>query len=650
MFNPVKMFQLLLISMLFVQLPIFAEAKSASKSKVSDANVKLKFDPKVYYRLSHKNRLKYLQIFSDLAVQMEKADKKNRKTADSDFYYDLQNLLFPRADAQATVVCLNGGIFFDKPASAASCSAATTVPEASTPSELSTFFTCGAASRCAAYFGVDSAGQGFCFDNASSATSQCQAKSTAANGQTNLRDKLNNCSANQPMCGVFQRAMAMDSAKIDQYCNANRNTATYCQTARTAATSMNVAAATFASAPGATPLDATSGCSEMHTRMGSSTIAGDSLSQQMGFQRPPDAYWMYLVTVASNACPIRKDTSEILKAVGMCESPATVSSPCASQRTGLGTCIRGIYETGTAADFAARYAGMATCRPGPNGCQARTGLQLKNDLIIGVNLDSNLEPIAKKLCPVQTESFMTCNAANPRASVNVDNPSNVELALTDGSRNGNRYIEASQAVNGMINGRQPSPSQAEDFSRAFGMSVRDFNSLFCAADATEFAKARQNIVWTPQTDMQRRMRNCIQTTVPATVASTGEAVQSNYGRQNCTSRQVTRTSANGMRDLQDYLYYESSTGLCRRFGTTTSTTNPSSLGGRVVVPCAATSHSGLPKEYVRLDHAVNGSTSPAVYACIDNLAASEAFQIYTMSCSSSTGNGGDAGEDGGTDR
>lgn len=105
MFNPGKMFQMLFMMMFFVQLPIFAEAKSASKAKASAANVKLKYDPKVYYKLSHKNRLKYLQIFSDLAVQMEKADK-NRKTAEFDIYQNLQDILFPRADAQATTVCL----------------------------------------------------------------------------------------------------------------------------------------------------------------------------------------------------------------------------------------------------------------------------------------------------------------------------------------------------------------------------------------------------------------------------------------------------------------------------------------------------------------------------------------------------------------
>jgi hypothetical protein len=100
---------------------------------------------------------------------------------------------------------------------------------------------------------------------------------------------------------------------------------------------------------------------------------------------------------------------------------------------------------------------------------------------------------------------------------------------------------------------------------------------------------------------------------------------------------------------QGYLYYEKSTGYCRKASEIVSgSTVPA---GQVIVPCRGsdivTSSVRTSQQFVRLDHAVTGGSDvQPVYACLDNIISGGAdkLDIYRSYCSTadSSGDGADS--------
>lgn len=638
MFNLVKMFVLLMFSFVLIQTPQVANAKTVNGSKnkkaVDSAKFKLKFDTQVYYKLSHKNRLKYLQVFADLAVQAEKAQEKNKKTASGNFYFELQKILFPVAEADGAV-CLNGGIFYERPSSGCG----SVIPESHRFANLTSYYTCGMEKRCAAYFGVDSSGQGFCYTSSAGATAECRDKSAAANGQSNLRDLLNNCSANSEKCSAFQQAMAADQAKIEQFCAGDQNSRAYCQAARTSIANFTSTPGVLPTAPATAMLDATSGCSEVNMQAVTGSGFG-TLQRQLGFDRNVDSYWMYLASMAQHACGTYKDMQQVLKVVGVCQAPSSTVEVCTSEKEKLATCVKDIFSEGSLSDFEAKYKGLNTSRRGIS-VKPRTGFEVRNDIASG-NLDG-LEEVAKRLCPTQTASFQSCKASNSAKTVDVANPANVMLHLQNTQR-----FDAVKAVNSLVGGASPTSSQMGAFYDSFGITTAEFKSLFCANSSSDFRVAQVAALRARPSSgnpMRERMRSCMENSVRDTTSSEGlPQVSSNYDARKCSLQEITGVIP---AQAQGYLYYEKETGYCRKAsGLVPASAVPAN---QISAPCRSTDLVGSAaranQQYVRLQHAVaGGSDVKDVYACLDNLISSDKFDVYRSSCltSDSSGDGPDS--------
>ncbi len=341
MFNPKKVVSLLIIAVSFVVFaaPTYAgNAKTAKVAKKQMAKkVKLQFDQQVYYRLPKEKRSQYLQIFMDLALQIETIEmKKNHKSAMNDFYQELNEILFPRAVADTNGICLNGGVFFEH---TGPCSGVTNIPESYRAANLAPYYTCGVEKRCAAYFGVaeavgSSPAQGFCFTSSSGATRECYNKSVQANGAKNLDALLARCvTTNSAQCTAFRDAMRKDSANIDKYCPA-ASTAGWCQAARSgiAALTSDTSAGATPAVPGAAVVNdtASKGCTQAEVDAISATLPTQrmtdaGLSRAVGtpiaanIPTTADPLWYKMLTMgASGGCRSGASYDDLVRKVGLC--------------------------------------------------------------------------------------------------------------------------------------------------------------------------------------------------------------------------------------------------------------------------------------------------------------------------------------------
>jgi hypothetical protein len=205
---------------------------------------------------------------------------------------------------------------------------------------------------------------------------------------------------------------------------------------------------------------------------------------------------------------------------------------------------------------------------------------------------------------------------------------------------------ATQAVDALVAGTAPSPSQQGGFFDSFGITTAEFKSLFCATDASGFVAAKTAAIRSRPSAgnaMRERMRNCMETAVTpdATRADGNREARSNYSARSCTMQEITGVIPS---QAQGYLYYEKSTGLCRKASEIVSgSTVPT---GQVIVPCRGsdivTSSVRASQQFVRLDHAVTGGSDvQPVYACLDNIISGGAdkLDIYRSSCSTADSSG-----------
>ncbi|MBY0383869.1 hypothetical protein K2X05_01810 [bacterium] len=331
---------LVLISILFLSFNVLAKSpgktQGKSKANISAKKMKIQFDPDVYYKLSPGKRSEYLQIFIDLSAKLEQLNaKKDRKSAMHFFYNELQDILFPKADADTNGVCLNGGIFFEY---TGACP--TEIPEAYRFSSLAPYYSCGLNQRCAAYFGVDSSGQGFCYTNSSGATADCKSKSEAAGGKAELQKLLASCAPTSSgatvasvtatanaKCSAFRDSMARDSANMARYCISDNSTTPWCQAAQE---SFNAVTSTAAASAGSTAVVPASeigrGCTQAEVESINSTLPKKQLqigpNSTVDLSKKVDPLWHQLLVIGSSGgCSGGISYDNMLRRVGRCQSP-----------------------------------------------------------------------------------------------------------------------------------------------------------------------------------------------------------------------------------------------------------------------------------------------------------------------------------------
>jgi hypothetical protein len=151
-----------ILLMFIFLLPLSGFAKTNKTKYTKDS---FKFDERVYYKLKFPDRVKYLKVFIDFAKEIDAPKKVSS-------HFDIYRLIFPTADAvYGKDWCLTGGIYYAPPCEK--------LPATSFSDDIKPAFSnCKNNNRCAAYFGVDSGGNGFCFTNEKSATTQCASQSS----------------------------------------------------------------------------------------------------------------------------------------------------------------------------------------------------------------------------------------------------------------------------------------------------------------------------------------------------------------------------------------------------------------------------------------------------------------------------------------
>lgn len=195
---------LLIAAILMFSLNGFAKVKTQKKSS-KDA---YSFDIEVYYKLKFADREKYLKLYVDFVKEVD-----TEKQASHNSQFDLYRILFPTADAAyGKDYCLTGGVFYAPP-----CNDASRQKLFSEDIKVA-FSGCASGNRCAAYFGLDASGNGLCYKNEGSATSECAKQSNDTTIQ-----KLNQTLANR----YDPKAIALQKA-LDQDLNQNNLIKKYC--------------------------------------------------------------------------------------------------------------------------------------------------------------------------------------------------------------------------------------------------------------------------------------------------------------------------------------------------------------------------------------------------------------------------------------
>lgn len=659
MFNPKKVVSLavrflVVAATLFVFADPSYSANTAKSSKATKKQitkkVKLQFDPQVYYKLSHKRRLEYLKVFMDLAVNLEKVSSQEKKSAMHDFYKELNEILFPRAEASYNGVCLNGGVFFEY---TGKCPA--TIPASMQFANLDPYFDCPLERRCTASAGFDSSGKGFCYSGAGGASVECRQKSESANGRANLAALLANCSADRAKCDAFKAAAEADSANSEKYCDtADRIALSYCNAAL--AMIGRISSDTDGSltpAPVSAMTDANSGCTEEAARA-AARPGLSSMNSQLGFDRNADSYWMYLASLAQHACPKYRDMEEVLKVVGVCQAPEETTQTCTTETSRLGTCINDVFRTlGGANAFMAKVVEL------DSSLSSRSALSIKNSIASGNLTDLSL--VARGLCPAQFDAITTCRLKNPSAPTGALNPVNIrddlekrseklaiqaiEAILQRRDLSGDALIPGKAAYNrSSLNGEMSGA-----FIKNFGMNAFQFRDMFCATDSTAFAEARKRAMDAGMkliNPMGARMARCAASTVTPNLAPSGATVdRSNYSQRDCAMRAAVKVNPE---DISSSFFYEIETGLCRR---AREVVNEPPRGSNVSVRCETNSLAGAAaltnQHYVRLDNILDPSGQP-VYACLNDILkpgseGDKKFDVFNAGCTA-INTSGDAGQ------
>ncbi len=374
MFNPVKMFRLLLISILFLQIPLFAEAKSAkasgvaSKSKKQKANLvkidakklKVSFDANYYYQLNFKNRKAYLQEIQELAENLSKKSKgKKSSTA------WLDQILFD--DAHADQACFSGGI----PYRAATCG---TLPDTFAISDTSIYGCAADQQRCSLAFGLDTGGKTLCYSrtNENEATSKCIELSDATtSGKTaidRLNEQLTRCEfirSSEARCATLVASVERDTRALDGECAIYRGV---CNSSKERIARLHPSIARGAAAAAATPAAAAAvagvddGCGAAEQR-----LAEQMLSEQFDTSNV-NKKWLKLVSLSAQSCGTNLDLESQLRKFGACTLPSSSADVEADIRNDqflqsavLAVGSRGAaVPSGSASDAFKNYFGIGT--------------------------------------------------------------------------------------------------------------------------------------------------------------------------------------------------------------------------------------------------------------------------------------------------
>lgn len=621
---------LLILTLCMIPMSGFAKGKRAKLP------VRMKFTPYVYYKLDHKGRIKYLNAFIEVARE---ADKKLRAEGKPEKFMDIFDFMIPHADAAGNV-CLLGGIYFDKPAGVNNCNDVTKVPSDFQFNDLNSFYknstatpNCKPENRCAAYFGVNSSGDGLCFKSAGNATSECYAESKKQDGVKNLASILNNCSANQAKCSAFQKAMAKEQEKLSAYCDAHSKSGA-CKKAKETIASLTGDAAKV---PAGVLVDNKTGCTDGNLGQMNADNP-DSLAKQLNMKNGVDPYWYQLARLGSLACDSSKkmSTEEIFKNVGVCEARSGAEAACQAPQSELGKCINGEIEKMGQDAFRKAVAdadsslcktswgGATTCTKGNNPLEIRNAIE--SGKIEG------FEKVVAKMCPSQGKSFTDCRARSGGAGLE---------AKPDVTRLLRNTVEAESAVRNLESFQNLTDGQKAGFEKFFGISPEEFKSVFCAkspeaarmnAEKAFFAKGAGD------NPVRARMQACAQETVKETKrfmsGATKTDTRSNYQDRACNQVKITNIREGDLNTgMKNYLYYEKDTGRCYK-GSDIMTSLPSGAKSSCSSKCN-NDNVGIisTPRYIKLEHSYAGSDAEPCYACMDkDFFSSAKFDIFQIRC------------------
>lgn len=291
---------LLILTILMFSVNGFAKTKVQKKSS-KDA---YKFDLNVYYKLKFPDRQKYLEMYVNFTKEVEaemQAENKSR--------FDLYNLLFPTADA-ADASCNTGGIYYEPP-----CKALTS---AQFPDDLKTAFSgCTSNNRCAAYWGLDSSGNGLCWKTEGkklgehNATGQCAAQSSPEAIQ-----RLNQALANQydAKSKALQKALDIDlnkNAGITKFCLDKAS-----NKRKGACAKLAKGVEDFRNKAGGTGTDITT-----NDQSGKGCTSAEAGAIDAVTRKATDPVWYKMLTMAAaGGCPGGVSYEEMVRKVGICEA------------------------------------------------------------------------------------------------------------------------------------------------------------------------------------------------------------------------------------------------------------------------------------------------------------------------------------------
>ncbi|MCB9072835.1 MAG: hypothetical protein H6623_04370 [Bdellovibrionaceae bacterium] len=654
-------------AMLFLLTICILPVSGFAKSKPVQFPVRMKFTPYVYYKLDFAGRIQYLNAFIEVA---QEADGKLRAEGHQEQFLDIFNFMIPQADAAGNV-CLLGGIFFDLPTGVKSCEDVEKVPSDLQFKEIESLYTntkdtpnCKPENRCASYFGVTSSGNGFCFQSAGNATSECSVQSKKNDGVKNLAAILNNCSAHQDKCSALQKAMAKDQDKLSAYCDAHSKSGA-CRRSKKTIASLTKAAS---KADAGTSIDQKTGCTEanLHQMGGSSA---DSLAKQLNLKNGVDPYWYQLARTAGLACDSGKkiDTDQIFANVGVCEAKSSSEVACQGSQEELGKCINGEIERlgndkfrelladidSTVCKKEYKYklvsTGKVNCAEGKNPLEIRNAVE--NGKLQG------LEKVISKICPTQSERLLSC-----RKMASGDDVKKID-AKPDVAGMLRNSVEAEGAVKNLESSQHLTKNQEAGFQKMFGISTKEFKSMFCAKSPSEFTENAEKILAgrqkeAPASDfkmgangeiaytgkpeahspMFSRMMACASQSVQMKKAfnkgKESERARSNYQDRACKQAQITSIRESELREgMKNYLYYEKDTGRCYK-GSEITREVPSGVKSSCSSKCN-TEKKGVISEphFIKLDHSYSGSDAEPCYACMDkDFFDSKKFEIYQVRC------------------
>lgn len=322
---------LVLISILFLSFNVLAKSpgKTQGKSKANVSSKKyakdaFKFDLRVYYKLKFPDRKKYLMAYVDFirAVNSELQAKHEVEL-------NLMRLLFPTADAQYGVDhCYTGGIYYPLSESV-SGSCGSGYKSTYFPEQLKAAFSgCTNNNRCAAYFGVDSSNNGFCFQTEGNATTECLNQSSPE-----AIDRLNQLLANKydAKAIALQKAIELDLRNnnlIAKYCLDKTDKGGKCaKLSSTVAEFKNKIQSPTSSSITAGNDQNGKGCAQAEIDA-INAATGKAKIADRGDAKKVSPIWYKMLTMgAQGACPGGVFYDELVQKVGVCKQFSLSETP-----------------------------------------------------------------------------------------------------------------------------------------------------------------------------------------------------------------------------------------------------------------------------------------------------------------------------------